>query len=131
MNKISLTALAALSLLAAGCVAVPVGPQGGGTGSVTAPTGALASAVGGGRAYVNTQTGQTLNLWSDGSYTMSSGNQQSFGTWSTVESSVAMCFTGPVAAYAGGACVPVRFDGDFLELYDTLGEFVQESWAVN
>ncbi|MEJ6391161.1 hypothetical protein [Gymnodinialimonas ulvae] len=127
MTKISFVAAAALALLASGCVAVPIGPVtsgGGGTSS------SLASVVGGGQAYVNTQTGQRLNLWSDGGYTMTTGGQQSFGTWRTVENPVSMCFTGPVAAYAGGACVRVRYDGDFLELYDVSGSFVAESWAV-
>ena len=107
-----------------GCVIVdplPVtGPSVNGvpTTASAAPANSLASAVGGGRAYVNTQTGQRLNLWSDGTYTLSTGNQQAFGNWATVEVPVSMCFTGPVAAYAGGSCVRARFDGDFLELFD-------------
>lgn len=131
MNKICMAALAAMSLLTAGCVVVPVGAPTGDPSVVAAPSGALANSVGGGQSYVNVQTGQTLNLWSDGTYTASFGNQQSFGTWRTIESSVSMCFTGPVAAYANGACVRVRYDGDFLELFDVGGSFGVESWAVN
>ena len=134
LHSVSLVVATALGLSA--CVIVdplPVtGPSVNGvpTAVPTAPTNSLASVVGGGRAYVNTKTGQRMNLWSDGTYTVSFGNQQSFGTWRSVELPVSMCFTGPVAAYAGGACVRVRFDGDFLELYDLSGSFAVEAWAV-
>ncbi|ABD53265.1 hypothetical protein Jann_0348 [Jannaschia sp. CCS1] len=129
MSKLSLSALCGALLLSAGCVAVPVGPQAGGPAPTTPSAGSLAGSVAG-QAFVNPQTGQALNLWSDGTYTVSTGNQQSFGTWRTVEPSVQMCFTGPVAAYANGACIPVRYDGDFLTLFNASRSQAMEAWAV-
>lgn len=125
------TALAALSVSA--CVIVdplPVtGPSVNGVPTV-APSVTLASQLGG-RAFVNIQTGETLNLWSDGSYTVGLLNGgQAFGTWRAPIDTATMCFTGPVAAYARGACIPIRYDGDYLSLFDASQRQEMEAYAV-
>lgn len=111
------TTIAALAMTA--CVVVPVpgtSPQTtGGPLQVSGPT--LRSALAG-RAFLSLTTGATMNLWSDGTYTVEQGGNQFFGTWRTVEERSQMCFTGAVADYARGNCIPIRWDGDFLTLFD-------------
>jgi hypothetical protein len=81
MNKIILTALAGVSLLAAGCVAVPVGPiTGGGGATTTAAAPDLRSQLAGRSLTV---PAWTYFLWSDGSLTHNNTftGEQTFGTW--------------------------------------------------
>lgn len=81
MNKFRLAALAAISLLAAGCVAVPVGLiTGGGGATTTAAAPDLRSQLAG-RAL--TVPAWTYYLWSDGTLTRENQDGvQTFGTWS-------------------------------------------------
>lgn len=115
--------IAALGLSA--CVVVPTGvPTSGNTG----PT--LTQQVAG-QSFVNVQTGQALFLFSDGSYTVQANGQQSYGTWRAIDATASMCFTGPVASYARGACIPIRYDGDYLTLFNASQTQAMEAWEVS